>query len=591
MSPPVYRAVACHIYPFDRDCAVVSSPELDCLTHLEMTAARALAACAGARTLEAHVDAIAAGGTAADQSGVRSILDDLVSGGLLRRVDGCVGARSEADAPPPGITTVGIITADRPSAFRRCLSSLLTNCETHSRHPRILVVDGSREEGNRQRNIDTVSAVVHGIDSHVEYVGHREAAAIRARLAQTGVDASSLQAALSPGTAGTNRNLLLLLTAGEQIMSLDDDMVCEPWSLLERDDRVVVGGHGDHREWRFFDARSDAIAATVPASVDLLTCHELLLGRTVSWLLQNADGGVDMRTACPHLLASLAKRQSLVVRMTFPGLAGDSGIYCPHRLLLGSGDVQERLMASQEICIKAMTRREVIRINKRNTVTHDPSCMAGCMGLSNIGIPPPFMPLGRNQDGVFGVMLAFAEPRAVFGHLSYGVIHDSDRGPNYTTQMLSATETRLSDLILALIRRGAASLATAPVDRLRSLAVVFHNLGRMDEREFLGFARESVLESRLREFTHVAQATPLEASCPPHWQNAVDRYRSAFLESTKGADFAIPVEWGQALMREERVRKTQAFLSEFSRIIEAWPELWEASPAISEIPVRLGRLD
>ena len=39
------------------------------------------------------------------------------------------------------------------------------------------------------------------------------------------------------------------------------------------------------------------------------------------------------------------------------------------------------------------------RLTSTNVVTHDSSCMATCVGLANRTLLPPFMPVGRNEDG------------------------------------------------------------------------------------------------------------------------------------------------------------------------------------------------
>jgi hypothetical protein len=81
--------------------------------------------------------------------------------------------------------------------------------------------------------------------------------------------------------------------------------------------------------------------------------------------------------------------------------------------------------------------------------------MSYCMGLDNRSLLPPFLPVGRNEDGVFGVTLGLTDENALFAHLPYGVIHDSQRPSSYAEdeKMVSARRTRLSDLILWLTQR------------------------------------------------------------------------------------------------------------------------------------------
>src|SRR5688500_14202276 len=111
--------------------------------------------------------------------------------------------------------------------------------------------------------------------------------------------------ALTPGSIGANRNLVLLLTAGDQVLMADDDIVCEPWTRDGGSQGVAVWGHTDPQDSEFFASREDARHAAASWSGDLLAAHEALLGQPMPELLTSEDPP-DLGETCGHLIAALA---------------------------------------------------------------------------------------------------------------------------------------------------------------------------------------------------------------------------------------------------------------------------------------------
>src|SRR5688500_19413556 len=101
------------------------------------------------------------------------------------------------------ITTIGMVTADRPAAVRRSLQSFVDHCNTHAHRPRFIVVDGSRRPENRRENQLAVAAIAAVSGHDLRYVGLVEAALFRDALAAQ----ASVDLELEPGTAGENRHL------------------------------------------------------------------------------------------------------------------------------------------------------------------------------------------------------------------------------------------------------------------------------------------------------------------------------------------------------------------------------------------------
>lgn len=281
------------------------------------------------------------------------------------------------------------------------------------------------------------------------------------------------------------------------------------------------------------------------------------------------------------MVAALHEAADRRVRVTFAGLAGDAARYCSHGPLFRTGPVRQQLWESELQFTRAVSSREVAIVAPRLIVTHDAACLGYCMGADNTRLVPPFMPTGRNEDGVWGATLAFMDPHALFAHLPHGVWHDSDRPSAYDNPMPSARESRVSDFLLFVITRvAAATFTTTPADRLRHLGRLFGEVAALPAGDF----RALVAEARLGAMSQLlmqASATAADPACPPHWHRALDEYQRAFRASVVRPDYFLPIEFkGQSL--EDGFARMQQFVAQFGELLAWWPEIWEAARSMNE---------
>jgi hypothetical protein len=464
--------------------------------------------------------------------------------------------------------------------LRRGLASFARHLDAHGRPARLLIVDGSREKDHQVENRQIAADLARSGGRTIHYAGADEARTVRERLAAAGASETTLDFALTPGSIGANRNLVLLLTAGEHVLMADDDIVCEPWTRDGRSQGIAVWGHTDPQDSEFFASRDDVQHAAAWSSGDLLAGHEALLGHPMPELLTSEDPP-DLGETCGHLIAALAEGRGPAVRLTFTGMAGDSGTYCPYSRLFASGPTQARLAASRDVFERALRTREVLRIASRATLTHDPRCMAGCMGLANQAGVPPFMPVGRNEDGVFGAMLNALDPLALFAHVPVGVVHDSSRPPAYEDRsMRSASETRVSELLILLTRAAMqGALDTDPAVRLARLSGTLTELGRLDAGAFAAHVTRVMLDSRAQQLARIEAMVSRTAEYPPYWRSSLEEYRRTLVRSLARPDFFLPIEFQDAGGVDAGFRTVQQFVGGFGTLLASWPQIWQTTMA------------
>ena len=442
----------------------------------------------------------------------------------------------------------------------------------------MLVVDASTRPGNESSGRDAVSSVRTATGQDIGFIGRREKQALRRSLGQI-CEKRLLDFALRPGASG-NRNVILLLTRGEHVLLVDDDVVCDAWEPSSLRQAIDLCGHTEERGIAFYKSRADVLTGMVPASVNLLAAHEAVLGRTVKSLAASSTFVTDASRACPHM--RLASRDAHIarVRMTFNGIAGDSGVGYPDRLLFSTGTWKDVLESDSRTFARALKFREVCKVADRYVLMHEVSCMSGCMGLANTSIVPPFLPTGRNEDGLFGYMLSAIDRATVSSHLPYAVLHDSARPPRYShLGFPSASETRSADLLISLTNAFAPSIrATEPRHRMSRLAEWLHDLSRLKRPDFVSTVSIAILTGRNKELSLIASALERSSACPKYWQRALRAYRSALLKSVEDPRFLLPIEFSGAPSLDAGHRELQQFVRSSADLFSVWPALWDSAP-------------
>jgi len=521
---------------------------------------------------------------------IDNVVGKLAGSGLIRPVHGVRGSDGRSGTAGTACDVV-VITADRPAALTRCLASLVRDNERATLR-RVVVVDGSQRCADNNR-----SAVRQCGLASVEYFGREEAMALRSELVVAGFPSDVVAFGLTPGSIGCNRNLATLITAGNDVVMVDDDVVLDPWVSPSRSDGVIYSGHRDLREWEFFSSRRLALEGLCRASTSVIRAHNEVLNRRLSALVANEPLGPALRDACVHAVAAVGEGRDPTVRVTVAGLAGDSGRYCPYRLLLLNGEVQRRLMSDGTALANALGSREIRHIAAKTLVTHDPgACASYCFGVANRSPLLPFMPIGRGEDTVFGVMVGAIDDDVLFGHLPVGIVHDSDRPSCFgEDRMPSARQVRLSEFILGTVSDlGLSSSPSSKDERSASLVNRLKELGSLGDKDLRAAVEEVGLDLRARHI-RTLEAGLARKDCPRHWRTEASTYRDALRESAASGRMSVLAEFGSP-DRADRdiIQGTRDFFNLYAELLRHWPEIWSRAVSMRHTTVmtadRYGRV-
>lgn len=552
---------------------------------------------AGFATLEDHARARCRelGLDGEHASAVRAQLEELAEAGLMvawREI--AAAAPSDAPAPPP-ITAIGLVTRNRLDVLLRAVASYAENAREHGREVEIVVTDDSPAPPARATTRTALGELGRRVGLRVLHGGLEEKAAFAAALArESGVGPAVIEFALfDPETCdvtiGANHNALALATAGERVFSADDDTVCRLARMPGAAGLALHAGP-EPTEFHFFPHRAAALDALPAEAADLLALHEGLLGRRVADVVAAALARGESVEIAPPMLRAM--RGDGRVAVTLNALLGDSGMGSPRYYLGLEGPSRERLVRSEKTYAWARATRELARGARATTVSDTSFCMGAFLALDHGQLLPPFFPVCRNSDGVFGVTVRAVREADYLGFLPWTLLHAPREARRYDTEAPWRHGTGIStaDLVITAI----ASFPPPPGEtdgaaRMRLLGGHLRRLAGLpwcdlDERIRLDRYRRAVLwasglEERLRA----------HGGAPPAWADDVRRALDHAGETLEAETYTVPRELAAGRPPDDARALAQRLLRRYGELLEAWPVLTEAARRLRAREERLVR--
>ena len=338
-------------------------------------------------------------------------------------------------------TRIFIITCDRPPALHRLLNSIYKAGQM-DRHDSIFVIDNSRHTKNSSENQKIVDTINHANREGIIYFG----ASLQDRLLKTLLDAMpekeiGIRFLLDrekwsfESSYGLSRNLCLLLSVGYRALILDDDILCEAIKPPLSSSSLIFGD-GSNRKAIFYQSREQMQEIRVQTGFNPLTAHSRILGASVSNALSLLQHGPLSQNALngsnAAFLSSISADSPILISQC--GSWGDPGTHNPHWILNLDEASVAKIVESPEGLSGAL-------VNRACWVGYDRACLSKnanisqLTGLDNSYLLPPYFPIYRGEDSLFGTMTTCLHPHSVVANLNWAVPHypiedRQDRGAN-----------------------------------------------------------------------------------------------------------------------------------------------------------------
>ncbi len=350
---------------------------------------------------------------------------------------------------------------------------------------------------------------------------------------------------------GSNRNLLQLDQVGDTYLSADDDTIA----------------------W---------LSRAVPDVLDRALEDFEGYDATEFWFYGSRDQVVDELDRAQRAPAPLAVFDQLVdgvdVLVAQAGILGDAGMVPSSYLLTVGGASRARLLADYPTARAARYVRRSVAAPLLSSGLYFQTMWCAFAGGALL---PPFLPLDRGADALFGATLRTA-CGSLIGHVPWCVFHDPpDERPAMLSGVGDATPS-IAHLVGLIMRDWPRPRTTDAATRLRSLGAWLLKWANLPDEAFeqsLCVLRWDHLQRAIDELEGLrAQLSPhrLPRRAPHAWRVDVD----AALEARRD-------QVGRSMAIFPGAVSLRAVLLAYGRLLEFWPDVDAAARRLRKRGVRV----
>ena len=327
----------------------------------------------------------------------------------------------------------------------------------------------------------------------------------------------------------------------------------------------------------FFRDRERLLKSVALEIPDIISEHEGLLGRRVSECLPKSNDEIDM-AGIDSSFAHFLKSGRGYIRATKAGVCGDSGVGSPGMALLLRGQARERIMDSEARYRTALMTRTVLRTVESTTISEGSFFMMSHVGLDNRGLLPPFFPMLRNEDGIFGTTLRACVEQGLIGHLPLAVFHDPQEQRRFTEEDFTRVALRLASfVILLLTSEGFPQKRGGTAERMKAAGEYLMRVGSLSERTWCEFFRERWLADISRHIRSLEQILEAREGSPRYWREDILARIEAFRSLALDEELDIPADLRAGRSPKEARALSRRLVRRYGELLYWWPVIVAAA--------------
>ncbi len=572
----------CREYPLPENQVLLHGDHSGRQTVVTSDVLYSLRHCSKFRTMEEHSRHLQAiiPELAGQEQDIRAVLNSVSDAGLMlsaaRKTRELRPIARDDAAEAPGACYC-ILTCDRPEAVKRLLAGMRQSHDFSARN-HYWLVDDSRDSDNRRANRKLCEAFRNEYGMPLEYFGMNEQLKVLEQMKQDlpehqqGLEfLLGRQADESIPSYGRCRNWALLLGAGGRLVLLDDDILYQRAHAPHASADVMLTSA--NRSADFFSSDSDwrslldtdrpdpcsgaftqALGSRLPEALALFTQDELP----------------------PEALRHLSPRDyhhihgDSRVMITSCGSLGDPGSAGNQWLLQLDADSRQRLYASESQYHEHLQRRNLWSGRTGASFLNAFTLISQATGLDATSLLPPYFPIQRNEDLLFGEMLHYLYPDAMLLDLPWAVPHLPLTRRSWSRDQATRPVPygMLSFSAAMLARNREQNLAKHAAIRMQSLATIFRTLADTPDKGLARATAEANLHRYTLQIGHLNDILAESGDAPEYWRRDIQTY----MANLRQAVFS-PAPEGFALMNgDARTQRDTArkLWEDFARGLDAW---------------------
>ncbi len=457
------------------------------------------------------------------------------------------------------IKSIFIPTADRSENLKPVLENIILNLKKYGENAEIVVVDDSRNKKSQDANIEMCQNLIKDypqikiltkqdrLEAVKEVVSKHSISPEVAEFAFLGKNLDGMT------TLGAVRNFCFHVARGKKIMFWDDDVMYQLKTRAQSKDLSFMFESNNPFQYELLESTEDFEKKLKPLDESILNLHQRFLGKTI--------GEITKEDALPGT-------EELTVSFVATGVFGDSPMKSHLPLMYNQEFITNQIQGqSEEEYEKIKTYSQIIQTPQSPTFYDGVMCFATNSSVDCSKTPPPFMPVGRAQDLIFGTV--FHKTSSHYSlYLSEAIKHQrpdtEKRKPGFLPKDALGFTNRLLSWILIYTD---IPISVDIEENIKKLGLKLKEVSQLSDKDFENHLRNLSLLVRRSLAGNLHKLLDLNPNTPDKWKTDINEIISNVLQIDFPVFTDIPIE------EEYRCREFKELVFLYGEVMEAWPKI------------------
>jgi hypothetical protein len=254
------------------------------------------------------------------------------------------------------------------------------------------------------------------------------------------------------------------------------------------------------------------------------------------------------------------------------------------------GESRDLLMRSREQYAQAKECREIFRSVSRYTISDGTMFMAINAGVDNRSLLPPFLPVGRNSDGIFARTLRICAEDALIGHIPIAVHHSPQESRRYAQGAIQIAAPRLAEIVSTIMSTFNPSPGHSSVsERLTDLGKHFVDVGSFKIEDFKEYVETVWVAAASHHIGFLEYLLDLHHGKPDYWAEDVLSLIERLTDFTVHQSAAAPRELLETQSPDQAIETCRRVVRKFGELLQWWPVIYGAAKQLRDAGTRLAR--
>ena len=551
--------------------------------------AEALALCAPFRSLDSHTKTVLSLLPSLSDHAEHTLqtLTNIAEAGLFESSEEAWNRLAENASPPTNgeQSRLFILTCDRPVALKRLLVGLAA-MPLPPQIESVWVIDDSREATHVADNKLAIEEASRNFSVPMHHMDNAEQRRlINHILSELPETQSTLNWLLthdkwgSAPTHGVARNFSLLLSIGCRALVVDDDVIPQAIAPPLSAASFSMGSAND-REAVFYDSTAELDRHALPLAESPFLMMLRRLGAPLEQILHSemtshrSLAGWDGNLLSRHQSTSTALLSQC-------GSWGDSGTGGATGIVY-LGDATVKRLMQLETPLEHVLGARAGWLGHRGATLTQYGTMSQLTGMDHRELLPPYLPAGRGEDILFGVMLQRLHPDSFVFNEGWAIRHAPLEDRQARGQILPLSVNAHINLLADWLgREPSDQWGLAPERRLAGLAEQIRRLSEMETEAVEALVREELIAKRAsllsRCMGHLSQVGSLgELPRTGEWRAFLETSRDQLVQAIHAPD-TTPLGATMAKLGTNGLDELRAHGVTFAEALTHWPKICEVA--------------